>query len=102
MLFEKLFGKEKPTQVLNVQIVPCDHDECVECHAIIAKGSGQNFVHKIDTPFDQNITQKTLCQLHKMPYDIIDEGIFGKYFFKRVGPLKQVNEDGTDYKPSKK
>lgn len=82
----------------------CEHEECYECHHLIAKGTGQ----RVQVGYSGE--EYIYCDLHKKPYDRIHFDYSGLYSFepceiryeKAVYPWKRVNEDGSDYKEPKK
>lgn len=97
---ESIWGeKEKNTQKLL-----CEHDVCAECKHMIEKGSGQTVVVEDSYYFysyPTSISKLIYCNLHKKPYDEIYKYKYnseGKtHYYKKINPLKRVNEDGTDY-----
>lgn len=83
--------------------VKCEHDECAECHHLIAKGSCQVVVKEYRTGFMYGTSDSYIyCDLHKKPYDLITVGYNYKVRYdKKNEPYRRVNEDGTDYKEPK-
>jgi hypothetical protein len=90
----------------------CEHDECAECHHLIAKGSGQVVTEIYPQYFNYSFTpyeaerRVIFCDLHKKPYDWFNRAWALWHekpttYQKKVSPWKRVNEDGSDYKEPK-
>jgi len=86
----------------------CDHDECAECHHLIAKGSGQEVIEEFHFPglyleYSKKEIRRVYCELHKKPYDKSFNTPCITLYYKKQSEYKRVNEDGTDYiEPKKK
>lgn len=95
-------------ETIKEEHVGCEHDECAECHHLIAKGTGQvvieiypvfSYYAAVSFPEERTIIY---CELHKKPYDRFNaswamrENEETKYE-KRIEPWKRVNADGSDY-----
>jgi hypothetical protein len=89
----------------------CEHEECAECHHLIAKFSGQrvielNYSYPIyGLSFGGSYEREMIfCDLHKKPYDKYESAELARYnqreqqYWKQVEPWQKVNADGTPLK----
>lgn len=117
-MFRQIPDKKEKT-ISEEKVKQCDHDECHECHHLIAKGTGQKVTEVYMTCFDGGILSWSVhryeaerevifCDLHKKPYDKFENADVANnnnreaIYTKRVEPWKRVNPDGTDYKEKTK